>query len=257
MNRSSQDALGLTIYYTARSLIRTISDETLGTTEAQTYKEEKTLSNNSLVYILGYFKKLNDNWNIGVSYRFPSLEVSGLGSYYISQVQTNPFVQNSESAKLVPTETRIPARAAVGISYDRPGKFTVSADLVHYAHEKYTDMDSALVGEEIEHKETLNFALGIEYFIKDWLRMRNGFYTNYSSHPDINANLKKRQPDRINMWGFSTNFAIFTSDTVSFTVGGYYSGGTGKSMQRINQQYQVINKSNQTFAMLVGSAYYF
>ena len=63
--------------------------------------------------------------------------------------------------------------------------------------------------------------------------------------------------DHIDMYGFSSNLAIFTSDKVSFTIGGYYTGGQGDSVELVGGQLIRVPKSNQNFSLLVASSYFF
>ncbi len=257
LNLTAEDSVGLTMYYTSRNLVRTLNDLSFGPSAGDMYVEEKTFHNNSILYILGYHRRIAPRWTMGVSYRFPSLEVSGSGSYYSAQIKTDPYTKAVLSETGIDSETRIPARAAIGIAYEIPKAWTLSMDLSHYAPENYTDIDLIQAGENIVHNEVWNGALGFEYHLYDWLRMRLGIYTNFSSTPKIDHNKEERQGDHVDMWGFSANLAIFTSDAVSVTLGGYYTGGRGESTQHLNQAIRVLPKSFQTFAFLVGSSYYF
>lgn len=258
VNLSEASSVGFTFYYTSRFYQKSLIDNykrDSGT--AVLSSEEKTFNNNSLVYILGYYHKFNSRWSAGSSLRFPSIEVHGRGSYFSTSIDTQTSAVPTQITKNeIPSETRIPMKASLGVAYTEAGKRMFSFDVSYYGKEKYYDMDDFNSRELIENIETWNFALGSEFFLKHWLRLRAGVFTNFSSHPQI-GEVTEMRADHIDMWGFSTNFGIFTSDKVSFTVGGYYTGGMGYTVERLNQSLQKVKKSQQIFSMLIGSAYFF
>lgn len=257
INITENSSVGTTVYYTSRLYDKQLVEYTrkAGATAAQT-TEEKTFSSNSLIYILGYYYRFDENWSVGFSLRPPSIQVYGRGSYFYSVVDTQASTATQQSRDNIPSESRTPLKFSTGIAYKKSGKYTFSFDASYYGRERYTDVDDSLVAELVENKEIWNFALGSEIFLKHWLRLRSGIFTNFSSHPEIKE-VPYRRPDHIDMLGFSLNFGVFTSDKVSFTFGGYYTGGTGYTVERLNGEYQKIRKTQQTFAMLIGSAYFF
>ncbi len=259
VNLSDVSSVGLTVYYTSRFYQKSLIDNfkrSNGT--AVLNSEEKTFNNNSIVYLLGYYHRFNSRWSAGTSLRFPSIEVHGRGSYFATSIDTQATNEPTQVAKNeLPSETRIPMKAAFGVAYQEAGKRTFSFDVTYFGKERYYDLDDLDARELVENVEIWNFSLGAEFFLKHWLRLRTGLFTNFSSHPPISNDISERRSDHIDMWGFSTNFGIFTSDKVSFTIGGYYTGGTGYSVEKLNQSLQKVKKSQQIFSMLVGSAYFF
>lgn len=257
LNLDEDRAAGLTVYYTARSYQRTTIDQSSTPTTLRSILEEKTFTHNSLIYMLGYYQKLNTNWSLGTSLRFPSLAVSGRGSYFRSVIDTTGSPPaTTESRENVPAETRIPLRAAIGLAYSRPKISTYSLDIVYHAPETYRDFEGTSVSDIYVYRPMINVAIGAEYFLEEWARLRLGVFTNYASTQPI-PDVQNRYTDNINMMGFSANLAIIRSDKISFTFGGYYTGGTGDSIQLINQQLVKKSKSKQIFSMLIGTAYRF
>jgi hypothetical protein len=254
-----KSSAGLTAYYTARSLDRSVSDALYnGAISAIITTEEKNLTNNSLVYVLGYQQTIGERWQTGVTFRFPSIEISSNGAYYRSRVTTAPYNNEVISLLALKSETRIPSRLAWGIAYEVPKNRTISFDVQYYGRENYRDLDvSGIAADAITHKPVTNFALGAEYYIDDWLRWRLGAYTNFSSHPQASVEGGLRHGDHIDMWGWSTNFSINTNDKTWFTVGGYYTGGRGFSSQQVGDAMQLIEKNSQIFTMLTGGGYNF
>lgn len=258
INMDETQSLGLTIYYTSRFYQRTSRDEKLTTVPgAMISSETVSHTHNSVVYILGYYNQLNPVWGFGLSFRPPSIEVSGVGQVFVSTIETPAQVQPiSTSRENVKAETRIPMKVGLGVSYTPSKAKTLALDVSFYGEESYADIDSPDVATLIDNRPVLNLSLGYESYINRWLRWRTGIFSNFSSHEDVTI-ATGRRGDHIDMWGFSTNLAIFTEDQVAFTLGGYYSGGRGHDVQLVGQTFEKIDKSKQIFSFLVGSAYFF
>src|SRR5690606_9335499 len=123
------------------------------------------------------------------------------------------------------SESRIPTRTAIGIGYSRPKDWSVSTDITLHGPESYYDMNMNEAREFVVHKPTWNIHFGSEYYYKPWLALRGGLFSNFSSTPEITEARvvqKGKQLDHIDMWGFSANAAIHTSDYSRITLGGYY-----------------------------------
>ena len=257
LNLSTSTSLGFSAYYTARKFQRSTSDQTKNGNEAEVLIEDKNFTQNSLVYIIGVYHQINSHWSTGLSIRLPSIPISGDGTFFRSEIDTanNSLVDFSNTD--LRAETRIPMKIAFGLAYKKPKKYTFSADITYYGEESYQDLDLQIASDAIIHEAIFNFAIGAEYYFKPWLSGRAGFFTNYSSHPTILNFDSQRIGDHINMKGFSANFTYHSSEHTRFTLGGYWTGGDGDSVQSINQQLQQVGKSLQVFSMIVGSSYQF
>lgn len=256
LNISTTQSIGMTMYYTSRNLQRSVTDQSYDTFTRFT-SEEKILSHNSLLYSFGYYQDIGETWSVGASFRFPSLEISGRGSYFKSVFDGGTSnIPTAMGKDNLGTETRIPMKFAFGVAHEIPQKYTYALDITVYGEEDYDDFELQAAADHIQNKAVVNVALGTEHWLKSWLKLRAGLFSNFSSAPTIDRT-DRRYPDHIQMWGASANLGVFTSDKVSFTMGGYYTGGTGDSTQNIGQQIVIRPKSKQIFSMLVGSSYNF
>jgi hypothetical protein len=253
----TDQSFGLTFYYTARSLTKSVTDRsTIGATDQLLYSEEKAFTQNSLVFILGYQYRFAENWSFGASIRTPAMHIAGAGSYYetlIDTAGTTDYIINLPDLK---TKTKIPRKYAIGIAWRPNADWIVSYDLSLFTPESYSDLEGTDRAELIEHIQVINAALGLEYAWNNWLRFRAGGFTNFSSHPNPDVEKVKGQGDRVDQMGFAANAAL-RSGRIQYTFGGYYTGGWGRSVQRLNQRYEVITKSQQVFTMLVGTSFNF
>lgn len=254
-NASHEDAFGLSMYYTSRNYSRSVTDRSKGTINTVS-NEEKNYTHNSIVYVLGYYRPLTQNWTIGLSHRFQSLPISGTGNYFSSTVSTQPSETLVNQIDLH-SNTMIPPKTSLGIAYEEPKKETYSVDISFYDSEKYQDIDFTQGYQIVRHKPIWNINLGYENYLKEWLAMRLGLYSNFSSFDKVPDSPTELVPDHIDMWGFSTNFAIFTSKQSSITLGGYYTGGKGYSIQTVDHILKKVPKSLQIFSFLVGTSYQF
>ncbi len=260
VNLTQQTSGGLTVYYTSRSYQRSLSDHyTDPNSEVETIESEtKSFTNNSIVYLFGLYHEWSSHWKAGISLRLPALEVSGKGSYIRSQLSASDSIL-PESIQLghLASETRIPMKSTLGIAYEREKNWTLSMDFSYYDSDEYKDMESDVGGDLITHLETWNLNLGGEYYLKPWLAMRLGVFTNFSSSPHIPSTPAQRVPDRVDMFGWSANMSFQTSPHSEMTLGGYYTGGKGKSSQRIAGQIEKVDKSSKTFSFLVSTSFNF
>lgn len=250
-----KNSFGLTMYYTSRDYTRSVTDKTDSGGVATITNEEKTFSQNSLIYLLGWTRRLGGHWKLGASYRPISLPISGEGTLFTSEVSTSG-TNNSQSFDLQ-SDTLIPERLAVGIGYERSGHSAFAFDLHYYGKAEYRDLKDESAGDFIRHEPIVNGSIGYEYWMRHWISLRVGAFTNFSSHAQVDDNPTERQPDHIDMWGFSTNVGIYTTKQSSVTLGGYYSGGKGWSVQQVGQNLEKIQKSNQIFSFLVATSYQF
>lgn len=255
---ASGEFVGFSLYYAARSMNKTVDDRTYRSpTDFQIFTENRALTQNAMVFVTGYLRQLNEHWSVGASLRFPSLHIMGRGSYLANNFRAGQAEQPITLNEL-DSKSRIPARLNLGAAYRDAGKLLVALDVNAHSGESYEDLQSSRTGvaESYEHLPLLNVSLGAEYQWTQWLRTRFGFFTNFSSHPKPDPNRVGSQGDHVDQLGFSANMA-FRSGAIEYTFGGYYSGGRGESVQRLDHQYRVIEKNQNIFTMLVGTSYYF
>lgn len=256
---SKTESFGLSIYYTARSLIRSSQDRSvISPTHEIVTTEEKSIKHNGLVFVLGYLWNMSPKWSLGVSARPPALSVSGQGSFYQSVTDTNNLPSQIVQYKNVKARTFIPPRYSLGLSYKATEKLLLSADGSFFGGFGYRDMDQAIASESVEHRDTWNASLGMEYhFQEPNFKWRVGVFTNNSSHPNPSSNPMERQGEALDMWGFSSNINFFVSEHSSYTVGGFYSGGDGLSVQKTGNQFVTLNKTHHIFSLLISTSYKF
>ncbi len=256
INLDQKNSIGFSAYYTSRDYFRSYRQESFNL-DNKTITEEKSYTTNSIVYILGFLHKLNSNWKLGTSLRLPSIQISGKGSYYRSIISSSSHELINESN--ISSKSKIPLKLAFGISYSIPFQNAYSFDIHYYQSEKYFDQDFEFSKDLINNRDLINIAFGWEHFMYNWFSLRFGLFTNYSSYKKttLDQSSRYRTGDFVDMWGFSANMALYTTNYFSLTFGGYYTGGNGESTQFFNEKLVTVPKSEQIFSMLLASSIHF
>ena len=122
----------------------------------------------------------------------------------------------------------------------------------------YQDMELPQAADHFRHVDTWNLSLGSEIEFRDPnFKLRLGAFTNNSSLADIPVNPDRRYAEQVDMLGFSANINFFVSEFSSYTVGGFYTGGEGTSIQVSNNQFTRLTKSHHIFSLLISTSYKF
>lgn len=256
---SKTETAGLTLYYTARNYNRTVQDRTVdeGAGTAVIFSEEKNVTGNSVVALLGYQIHWTDKFFMGISLRAPGLPVAGTGSYFKTEITAvggaTPY-PSTISKPAISASTRIPGKFTLGFAY-KESRWLVSADGTIYSAERYFDFSDTDIRSKIQHQVMFNGSLGAEYNFYPWLIFRTGWFTNLTSHKELD--IADKYGDRVDQLGWAANVTLISKEKIRFTFGGYYTGGRGKTIQRINQNYDIIPKTQQVFTMLMATSYYF
>lgn len=252
-------SVGLTLYYTSRNYARTVNNRSQPSEQRSIfYNSDQTLTENALVAIFGYQQIANDKWRWGVSFRPPSMRLYGMGQFFSYEVDTDPFSQKNVSYNDVSTNVRIPSRLALGVNYKYSENLQFAYDITFYDGFSYREMNREELPFRIEHKPISNGALGMEYRMFKHFLFRLGGFTNFSAHKTLNESSTERQSDKIDQLGFSSNIS-YQSPTHggTYTFGGYFTGGRGKSSQYYNGSWQVVPVTQQVFTMILATSFYF
>ena len=119
-------------------------------------------------------------------------------------------------------------------------------------------MSELEASDRIEHQDTWNASFGLQYKLKfPKVNLRLGAFTNNSSLPKPSNTPTERVGERLNMFGLSGNINFLVSEQSSYTLGGFYSGGSGQSVQRAGNQLVTINKTHHIFSLLISTSYKF
>lgn len=111
-----------------------------------------------------------------------------------------------------------PLEAGLGVAYFPSKYFMITGDLNYYS----ADADF----KEFKTVDTINFSLGLEYFLSDKRAIRCGLYTNNANTAKLNSTQADQAPN-VDMYGLTTSMSIFSSGS-ALSFGALYSVGNGK-----------------------------
>lgn len=262
MELDDKRAIGVTAYYTARNYTRSATDLVYNSANnASIYSEEKTITENALVFVFGYYHQLTKKLGFGLSIRPKGMRISGTGTLFESNTtidtNSNQLTVQTRNDPDKATRVVIPGKIGLGLSF-RPNNaefWTVDASL----HEgiSYIDLEDEQVGKRVSHRAIWNYAIGYERALMEWFKVRLGVFTNFSSHNAPDPTLAQLQEEKVDMTGFSANLIFIASKRIGYTFGGYYTGGSGKASQYVQRNYDVIVKTQHVFTMLVGTSFFY
>ena len=259
---SESEGVGFSLYYTARNFTRSASDRQFpAANHTVQYTNEKSQNENALVPILGYYNRFNDYWSFGLSVRCPSLKVQGRATLYESSLNADggsgTVTVSSLNLSEKAVRVYVPPKITLGASYRFNPEWMMAADVSLREGFSYNEIEDGSMISSVKHRALVNGALGVEGFIYDWLKTRVGVYTNFSSQPNPDPDVSTPQEDHVDMLGFSANLVFIAGQKISYTFGGYYTGGHGRSAQRIDGAYTIVPKTTNVFTMLVGTSFSF
>ncbi len=207
-----------------------------------------SLTNGSLVFIAGAKYKINDNISLGAALQSPSVQLHSTASLRFSRASADPTVTDEPVSTFDPltlsdatSETRQPAALRLGASYQRPYRYTLSADVSVHAPVDYTlvqvsDSYRARLpfNPNIERRLVANINVGAEYLVVREVSIALGVYSDFSSAPSIPANPTTDQPPNVHLLGLTMALGYFGEHSLS-RLGFIYSFGNG---------YDVVPKSD-------------
>lgn len=258
-NINDKHSIGLSGYYTARRLIRTVTDRWTPAfdREVLTY-EEKSVQSNSLVFVLGYFWMLSDRISFGLSFRPPSFNLDGQGVVQITKTDTDALPSEVLNVSDSRPETHVPLKLALGTSISLSSRWLLAVDASFHGKRRYQDLAGSDGADFYDHQNTWNFAVGVQYdLLRPKMTLRGGFFTNRSSFPMPEPGLNLRQGDSVDMLGASFNTSFFMNNHFQYTFGIFYTGGNGFSSQRLRGEFQNISKSSHQFSLQLSTSYHF
>lgn len=249
---------GLTIYYTARNFMRSIQDRSYPSpNEAILFNSEETMTENAIVPILGYLRRFDNGWNFGASLRTRGAPVKNSATYFESLTRTNPYSSTEINENNLESKAFIPAKISLGLSKTFRDGIEISMTTDFYEGLTYDIINIPSRSTYVVRRPVTNISFGIEKAFTDWLMLRGGLFSNLSPYPDPDPTIKRHQGEHVDQAGFSANLVFVAENKIAYTFGGYYIGGRGRAIERIDQDYLVVTKSQHVFTMLVGTSFHF
>ncbi len=198
---------------------------------AYTYTANYKYSVIGAVGTVGVQWRLADEWSAGLSVSTPSLTVAGSGRVQVSEVQGADAISGADAVYYedLDADNGLPAQMRLGIGWRRPGVGSAGLDVTHHLSRRYRWMDGTQDGEDItlwQDREAVTDAqVGGEYVWRGRYPLRAGFFTSFSSAPDLEVE-RNSTPSQIDLYGVTTSIGA-VGENVVINMGLSYVWGEG------------------------------
>ena len=159
---------------------------------------------------------------------------------------TGTITPSTEFNTVTSTNKRdYPLSITAGAAYFYDTNILFSGDLSYYA-------ETGDVGSNYR-QQTVNFALGAEYYWNSQNAIRAGFYSNNAATPELKTSgVSYQQAEHVDLLGIAASYSTFTRNT-SLTFGFNYSWGQGEAQLFATPDLQQVEIS--TFTVFLGANY--
>lgn len=248
---NSRVSLGIGIFYVSRLSSEKFSFLDKSDNALTIEFREQMWDVNGATSIIGLSIQENNSFTWGLSFRSPVWQWGGLGK--ISNVKSGDNELNSQSfkAKGFP----MPMRLSSGLLYKMSEMSALSADLHLYSGLKLNFHPDKIDIFDVDLKPIANLHLGYEYFFKESLGLRMGFYTNFSSSRKIKNHISAIN-DKVHMFG-GTSSLVFASKSGEIALGGWVQGGQGYARSVDPLVTVEVPRSNYFYGGVIASSYRF
>ncbi|MFA5042909.1 MAG: hypothetical protein WC381_08945 [Kiritimatiellia bacterium] len=228
------------------------------------YARGRKFNDVALAAVLGLQYRPGRDWNIGLTLQPPSGHIydSGKTMEHIlgGSVVSNNFYYTDD----VKTDNQQPAKIAIGVGRQIQGDYAFGLDLTYHLPTSYNLQQWQALGEEkyarIARTSVLDLNLGGEYYVQKIYPVRAGFYTGFSSVPEVNEN-ESFAASNVDTYGLTVSVGREVKN-VALNVGINYIFGRGydlgyKLNARNEPEQTVVTAWEQQILFTVNTAYYF
>ena len=201
------------------------------------YGFSKKFYHYGLLGTLGVQYRADEHWRFGLTAQTPSLSLRGEGSIQVHQISTAPDNTYDEMAYAdgLEANNRIPGRMAVGAAYTCEKRWSIALDVIYHFSSSYRsvkgDSDAGIESVYVDQEGVMDFSLGGEYYVRKQYPVRAGFFTSFSSAPDIeldpeSQSFSETQSPQVDLYGIAFSVGKET-ERVNMNLGLNYIFGTG------------------------------
>ncbi len=198
---------------------------------AYTYSANYKYSVIGVVGTLGAQYRLAEEWWAGVTVTTPSATLSGDGRVQVSEVQGAAEAAGAGAVYYedLDADNGLPARGRIGLGWRRPGVGSAGLDITHHLSRDYDWMSGSQDGETVtirqEREAVTDVQIGGEIIVRDRYPVRAGFFTSFSSAPDLDP-ADTSTPDRVDLYGVTASVGS-VGENVVLNLGISYVFGDG------------------------------
>jgi hypothetical protein len=200
---------------------------------AYTYSANYKYSVIGVVGTLGAQYQLADEWSAGLVFTTPSATVAGSGRIQLSEVVGNAAESSADAVYYedLDADNGLPAQVRTGIGWRRLGVASAGLDATYHFPRSYNWMDGTQDGNAIairqKREAVTDVQVGGEYIVRKRYPVRAGFFTSFSSAPDL-AVEKPSTPSQVDLYGLTGSVGTI-GENVVLNVGLSYVWGAGET----------------------------
>ncbi|MFH1968719.1 MAG: hypothetical protein ABIJ53_00195 [Verrucomicrobiota bacterium] len=218
----------------------------------------------ALAVVLGMQYRPGRDWNIGLTLQPPTAHLFDSGKTMEHILGRNVLSNNYYYTEDVRTDNQLPTKIALGVGRQVQGNYAFGLDLTYHLPTSYNLQQWQALGREnyarIVRASVLDLNLGGEYYIRKIYPVRAGFYTGFSSVPEINED-ENYASSNVDTYGLTVSVGREVKN-VALNVGINYIFGRGYDLgYELNAQNEpvqtIVNAWEQQILFTVNTSYYF
>jgi len=229
----------------------------------QAYGRARKFDDVALAAVLGLQFQPGGDWRVGLTAQSPTLHVYDQGKTTEHAAGGSIRGDNYYYTDEVETDSRQPAKLALGIGRMAPGVYACGLDLTYHLPTSYDLQTWQFAGElqraRVVRASVLDVNLGGEYYLRKRYPVRAGFFTGFSSVP-ASDDPDRYATSRVDTCGLTASVGRET-ETTAFNVGVTYVFGSGKDngweVKGDEIVRREVNASERHLYLTVNTAYYF
>ena len=228
------------------------------------YAQGRKFNDVALAAVLGVQYRPGRDWNIGLTLQPPTAHIYDSGKIMEHVLGRNVVSNNYYYTENVKTDNQLPTKIALGVGRQVKGDYAFGLDLTYHLPTSYNLQEWSALGVDtyarIVRAPVLDVNLGGEYYIQKIYPVRAGFFTGFSSVPEVNEN-EGYASSNVDTYGLTLSVGREVQN-VAFNVGINYIFGRGYDLgYELNSQNEPVQTTvkawEQQILFTVNTSYYF
>lgn len=186
---------------------------------AYSYSSSYKYSVMGVIGTVGALVRLSDGWSAALTATTPSLTLGGEGSIQVSEVQGHAEAAGAGAVYYdgLDADNGLPGQVRIGLGWRRPEVGSAGLDVTHHFPRDFDWMDGSPNGDRVtirqERESVTDVQIGGEIIVRKRYPVRAGFFTSFSSAPDLNT-ADTSTPNQVDLYGVTASVGSVGENTV-------------------------------------------
>lgn len=259
-----QIALGLSVFGVYRTYSEFESLYWASRPTTLSYSQDINAYTLNLVTVWGIQLRPTERWNLGLTFHTPQFALIENGEAQYQYIEKN-LDSGSFYADDVTVKNDVPMKITIGVGQEEEDLYAWGLDLSWHLPTSFTSIEGqsdngTVIRERIQRKAVLDFNLGGEYIIQKKFPLRAGFFTSFSSAPDVDAD-DAYSLAQIDEYGITASIGR-RSDILDTNIGVNYLFGHGDDLgfdfdEQGNLTHKLVSAHEQRIYLFFNTSYHF